>query len=251
MGTTGLHVLGGALQGFGQGLVQQAQFDWQERRELAMQKLRGEQDAASDQRKLENAKELAKTNSDLRKDELTHGAAVEVETEARKLPTYEKKAKIDADSKIRVIGEESKQRQILARIQGDQDRLTAKARDALDNDDYAGMFAGDDGNWRIITKDAKVVDTGVKATTKELRGSQSSTTGSLIEEVRAARGGNSSPAPATTRTEGTAPPRRRDGMDNSKTYTMADVRATARSSGKSEEEVKRAFTAAGYKLTGG
>lgn len=99
MGTGFLHVLGGAMQGLGQGMATQAQQDWQARREATLAKIKGEYDLAEQDKRGEQAQELRAQQFEDAKALKTWEGGVKVETEERLSPIRqaEKAAQIKAE----------------------------------------------------------------------------------------------------------------------------------------------------------
>ena len=99
MGTGFLHVLGGAMQGAGGGMVAQAQQDWQARREATLARIKGEYDLAEQDKRGKDATALADKQHENAIDLEYVRGGVKVETEGRLSPIRqaEKAAQIKAE----------------------------------------------------------------------------------------------------------------------------------------------------------
>jgi len=160
VGTGFLHVLGGTLQGVGAGMAKQAEMDWTQRRELALQKMRGEQDLAEQTQRGQDALTLADRQHTNALDLQTNKGVVDVEVERRKAPirqqVYAANKEADTEAEIKVLGVKAENDKVLTRLKSTLDRsndaASQKLRDELEGDNVDQVFTSENGNWHILTK---------------------------------------------------------------------------------------------------
>lgn len=193
--------LGGALQGIGAGLAAEGRQRWEDRREMALQQLRGQQ-----------AAELASKQHANRKDEIATQAQFDnwkdsQKTERTTASTIATdRAKTDNDIRVVSAREQSDRRLEVLRnnlgIKRDAAKTAAdaKAEKDLQAGEIKETFVSGDGYLWVVPKRGAPYQTSAKATERDMYGPRAASPGSggVLAEVAAGRagGGQALPAPS-------------------------------------------------------
>ncbi|SKB32271.1 hypothetical protein [Sphingopyxis flava] len=251
MGSLG-YIVGGALQGIGSGMAQQAQSDAEERRQMALENLR-QQNAQSNMRLQAELNDTNAAKSDARGDyydarKTERGASVDAQSDARKFGYQVQLKKMDFANDIERTRLES------ALAQG-RDAATLQLRAQIERGEIRQIVESGDGQYYAIRGDGSQIATGVKVPPKAMEDG----TGS-IANARAARGGGGigsaaatapakpapSPAPAKPAAKPAAAKPAPVKPGSKGTVTMAQVDALARDRGLTRAEALRFAESQGY-----
>lgn len=197
MGTGFLHVLGGALQGVGQGMAAAGEMEWRERRELALQEARGRQAIALEQAEQTNRLEVEGVRAEKAKELETWKGAVKVKTEQGLVPVKTELAQSESDiqeareARLEALRSNNTTKEALAKIDAE---YKAKGQEPPKVTDT--VTDGVTGAVSVVFSDgtSRPLD-NIIARPKPSSGSGGG--GSFVEELRAARGeGGKTPKPA-------------------------------------------------------
>lgn len=240
------YMLGGALAGYGQGMAEVAKSAEEERKQIALENLRQQ-----------NQKAMQQSQYDLADRNNKRAAGYEAD---KTLEINEQQAGIQADRDRRQHGYDVKMQDIRGNQAESQARLQASLNAAADKDRLAFQAKLDSGQvqsvqespdgYAIIYRDGRVEKTNIKpmpaSTGTGLGGG-----GTLVEQLQAS-GGTAAPAAKPAAAPPPAPPRQARGQaparPTGKTYTRAQAEAEAKRRGMSLAELNRAMKAAGYTM---
>lgn len=239
-------IIGGALQGAGAGITELAASKELERRNAALENLRS-QNTSREQTERANLTDRNDARSLNRSTnaELIIGKQAGEQTAALKAAEREDKAREAREERehdVRMVG-----------LKGADERLTVKAKAAIDAGQVQTTFVADSGEVMIVTKAGKTIATGQTATEKDRiynPNGDSGGGGSVLEGLRggaapaAAAPARATPAaPASAKPAATPKPAATGG-----TMTRADIKRTAAETGLTEEMAKRLLEQRGFKL---
>ena len=239
-------IIGGALAGAGAGMTALAESRELERRAVALENLR-----SSNQRvEMEAQYNFADRNNARQELRELNSAKIIGEQEGRQAAAAleykgrQEAIKADADRK---------HEERMVTLRGKEDRLTAQARAAIENNQVQTTAVNDAGKIVIITKGGQTIETNQVATIKDREynpntGGSDDGGGSVLSQVR----GGQAPAPASTPkpkpTPTSAPAKPAASQD--RTMTQADIDATASANGITKEMARRLLEQRGFKLKG-
>ncbi len=147
--------LGGALQGIGAGIATKGRMDMEAAGEAAKQEATTKREMVLARQAHDYKKDEQQHASDLRKDE------VNLE--------YDRKEAYGANADTRALkadlaklGVQFANAAKLERLKGDQDRMTAAAKAALENGEVIGTKTAEDGTVMLYTRGGKTINAGYK-----------------------------------------------------------------------------------------
>lgn len=164
-------VIGGALQGYGSGVAEQARLDIAERREMALAKLRQENALALENQRSQNSiaegDARAQNQDILDERSLNRRTEAELKIGAQAGQFKSEQARLEAEAK-KIEGAAERAHEIrMAKLKGEQERLTAKARAEIDAGEVKDSRVSESGEIILITKGGQTTKTGIKATEKD------------------------------------------------------------------------------------
>ena len=183
MGSMG-HIIGGALQGIGAGLAQQEQTKADERRQMALEALR-QQNQQTNMRMQADLNDQNAAKSDARQDfygarEVQRGASVDQQKDARKFG-YEVQLK-----KMEFANDEQRTR-LESALTSQRSAESARLQSQIQSGEIKQIVESGDGQYYGIRGDGSQVATGVKVPPKALE-TKGDGNGTALDRVREARG---------------------------------------------------------------
>lgn len=173
-------VLGGALSGFGAGLAQQGQMDFQQRRDMALENLRNQNKQT----------EIAVQGNENRKTEMVEADLTDRNNARQNARTTSSTMAIDKNKNSLDTAKAER----LARLEAELGRTNAAAAEALKRETAAGevsdTFQDEQGNWYVLYKNGQQKSLNVKGALKAPAGGAS---GNILDRA----GGASGTKPAT------------------------------------------------------
>lgn len=242
------YMLGGALAGYGQGMAEVAKSAEEERKQIALENLRQQ-----------NQKAMQQSQYDLadRNDARSTARETNKTIEVNKV-----QAGIQAERDDRLHGNEvdllnrrneQSMREIRERGRIDRSNSAEAARiqQEYDSGQLKSIEKGGDGYYYKVYQNGKTEKTAIPVPPPESTDSKTGTT--LVEELQAGKG-RAAPAAAPQPAAPPPPPRQERGQAPArpaaqKTYSQADAVATAKQHGMTVAEVHQRMKSAGYKLT--
>lgn len=187
--------LGGALQGIGAGLAAEGRQRWEDRREMALQQLRGQQ-----------AAELAGKQHANRKDEIATQAQFDNWKDSQKTERTTASrmvlGKAEAEAKSAAASAEQR-RNVAMEVLKSKLAISEKAHEAANEarlrlGEPEDLVFDDEGNGTMIFKGGKAVPVGKVGQTAAGKRAASPGSGGVLAEVAAGRagGGQALPAPS-------------------------------------------------------
>jgi len=253
MGSLG-YIVGGALQGIGGAMGQQAQADADQRRQIALENLR-QQNQQANMRMQADLNDQNASKSDARADyygarKTARDATVEEVSDKRKFGYQVELKKMD------FANDEQKARLESTLAQG-RDAATLQLRAQIESGEIKQIVESGDGQYYAIRGDGSQVATGVKVPPKVLQSGSGS--GSIVDAYRNRGGGAgigsgaTAPAPATpapakpaAKPAAAKPAAVKPGSRGS--VTMAQVDALATQRGISRAEAMRFAESQGFSI---
>lgn len=248
MGSMG-YILGGAMQGIGGAMQQQAQADADERRQLALENLR-QQNQQANLRTQATLNDENAAKSDARGDfydarKTARGATVDQASDARKFDYQKQLKQMDFANDIQRTQLES----VLA--QG-RDAATLNLRAQIESGQITQIVESGDGQYYGIRGDGSQVATGVRVPPKALE-TKADGSGSILDRARggagigSAAGQPAKPAAAEPPPAAPAKPKQAVVKPGSKgSITMAQVDELAKAQGISRAEALRFAEGQGF-----
>lgn len=193
MGSGFLHVLGGAMQGLGQGMATQAAEDWRMRREAALQKIKGEYDLAEQDKREKAANALADKQQGYARENIITKGVVDVQVAEGKAPieraTYKAKSEVD-EARLTRLENLSSNNDVKEKLAAIEAEYRAKGKEPPEVTDT--VTDGETGAVSIIYSDgtSRILDNIIA------RPKPSASSGGGSESVVSLRGGSGgAPAP--------------------------------------------------------
>ncbi len=234
MGMLG-YIAGGLAQGLGAGMAKQAEMDWQQRREIALENLRSQNNRAE----ALNTADLNDRNASRQVERTTNADIQKAGVEAQITANRDKqqfqnqvtleKIRFDNDKEMTGL------RSALARA---NDESSMRLKRELETGDVTDVLKGSDGFYWTIDKSGRQSRTSIGVPPEASAGS-----GSILEKLAPPQ---PTAAPAAAAPKPKAQPAPAKG---GKTYTAQDAAATAKRYNISVDEVHRQMRQNGYKLT--
>jgi hypothetical protein len=244
-------IIGGALAGAGTGMAQMAESRELERRATALENLRS-QNTRVEQTERAQLTDLNDSRS------LTRRTNAELVIGQQAGQQAAAKAEADRQAKAREAQAERDHDVRMTRLKGQEERMTASAKAAIEGGQVQTTFVADSGETMILTKSGKTIATGITATEKDRIYNPNSGglgDGGVLGEVRgAAAAGTPKPAATPTPKPTTAPkpaaaqPAKAAAKPQGGTMTRADIKATAEAYGYTEAMAQRLLEQRGFKL---
>lgn len=230
-------VLGGALSGYGQGMAEVGRSAEEERRAIALENLRNQ-----------NQSKRTQEQYDL----MDRNAERQTERETDKTI---KVNEINHQNDIEILGAKGSQDEKKLRLQSALDREETAASLKLQKELGSGkvhqVIEGGDGYYHVVYSDGRKENSGIKITPAKMAGGLGGS--SFLASLEDDGSSDSEPVVTPSRTREKPAPAptaaARPERPASKTYNQADAQALAKRHGVSVEEVNRRLREAGYKLT--
>ena len=228
-------VLGGALQGLGNGMAEQARSDIEQRRQMALENLRQSNDLA----KIDKQGEINRQNTTLeyQQRDLNDARSTARNTQSRMAVDNNQAGHQRADrqqqftQQLQLKQIDFKNDTAKLRLQSALGMDAARFQQGLEANEFADIQEGSDGQLYRVSKGGGVTALGISAPPKATSG------GGTIAEMRN-RGGSTAPQAATAKPTQTS----------GKTFTMEDVYATGVKYKMSNEAVIAQMQGLGYTL---
>lgn len=247
-------LIGGAVEGFGKGLAAQGMQDYEERKKIALENLRAQNDRANTDYEHGLKAELEDTKHNYALDEQSNQYDLMDRNASRNTSRTANadisKAKVESDLM------EGRQKRV-AEFQNNLDLKKQAAQAGIDASQVRDVLTdGETGAVTIVTKGGQG-----RILPNVIARPKPGAAGGGEGDWRSQLGGEDKPTPAPAAKPSaqaatqpakpdTRTPRPQRTRDGDKTYSMDDVRETMRTSGRSQDEVISAFRRNGYKLTG-
>lgn len=151
------YVIGGALSGLGAGLAKQAEMDWQQRRDMALEGLRAQREQSNIAAQGQQQRITQEREADLN------------DRNAARATARQTTSTITIDKNRSTLDTARQER--IAKVESQLRRTDAAAAEALKRASAAGevsdTFQDDQGNWYAIMKDGSPKPLNVKGTVKK------------------------------------------------------------------------------------
>lgn len=241
------YIVGGALQGLGQGMAAQGQADAASRREAALEALRTQNRRAevTMDADLRDRNDARSTQRDTNK-QITVGKA----NTQNSIIVDGVRTNNDIKLKSVDLANSKSLARLNAALDTQKDAASQRLRESLSTGDITQTFEADDGQIWGLTKGGQRVSTGVFFAPKTLKDGEDGS--GLISRARGERdgsGGTAAPAPAPQPKTKPAAGNAQAPAAKPKTYSSAEVKNAAKQLGWSEQQVRDWAKANGWKLT--